>query len=293
MNKNKKGILPAETVRMVLAVIVIVLLLILAFKLYGIFTKKGDMEKAKATLGEIVDKLNSLNENRLVTNVLITSPKDWNVVVPVALNTKTASGKKLCICPSKSSIIEQSKACDADGICEELQKEIQIDAVCLPNFWNCYTFAELPKSLTLELINGAYLIHPYGLISTDSFEDIFEYKKGTGKSTIELIKELADSYSPQKSADFKKIIIPQINEFLRKEYQEEIFWTLKVTFKEGGGGILLIAAHRPGQGDVYLGENEDWLFVTQEKIEHTFENSKSQKISIIFEKGEMAFVGDR
>jgi hypothetical protein len=78
--KNKKAeILAEEVVKIVLAVVCIIILIILAAGLYGIFTKKTDLEQARATLKEIVAKIDSLGEGEQ-KNVLITSPKDWYIV---------------------------------------------------------------------------------------------------------------------------------------------------------------------------------------------------------------------
>ena len=68
-----------ESIKIILAVVSIGLLIYLAVSLYGIFTKRPQLEQAKATLESLIEKINSLEENKIVKYTL-ESPKEWYLI---------------------------------------------------------------------------------------------------------------------------------------------------------------------------------------------------------------------
>ena len=76
--RNKGDFTLAETMKIVLAVISIGLLLYLAVNLYGIFTKKSQIEQARETLKQIVENINLLEEGKSKT-FLLESPDKWGL----------------------------------------------------------------------------------------------------------------------------------------------------------------------------------------------------------------------
>ncbi|MEI6731172.1 MAG: hypothetical protein WCK90_00675 [archaeon] len=96
----------SETLKILLAVLCIIILLILAYKLYGIFVAKTAVEQAKETLKQIVDEAAALKDGQSKI-FLIQSPKTWalsswpyipasgNVLMP---NDCVNKQWKSCIC---------------------------------------------------------------------------------------------------------------------------------------------------------------------------------------------------
>ena len=107
---NKKAILKKEVLNIVLAVIAIGLLIYLAVGLYGILTEKNELEKAKATLSDIVGKVKAVEKGK-VLGYTLTGPKGWYLVwydkeiveADVNKNMPEKCGGKdcLCICPTE------------------------------------------------------------------------------------------------------------------------------------------------------------------------------------------------
>ncbi|MDO8467522.1 MAG: hypothetical protein Q7S56_01065 [Nanoarchaeota archaeon] len=119
MIKGKKGegegILPGETVKIIIAVIGIAALFYLAVSLYGIFNNKTEIEQAKASLNEIVQKVNVLKDGQN-GDVLITGPKSSLLYyITGAQTTSFCNSEKPCICiclnPDNNHVCNQPNTC--------------------------------------------------------------------------------------------------------------------------------------------------------------------------------------
>lgn len=78
--RNKKADITVEKVlEMLLAVAVVVTLIILGFKLYGVMTAKSDYEQAKSHIETISAIANQLEEGESTEYVLL-NPKNWMIV---------------------------------------------------------------------------------------------------------------------------------------------------------------------------------------------------------------------
>lgn len=146
--KNKKGILMREVLKMVLTVAGLIILIILAVGLYGIFTSKSDLEQARATLNEVEAKISSDQ-----ANVLILSPIKWVL---------TINQDKLCLC-DKDYITDKTECCsrgankNIEGIIISEGCEIGF-SVLAKDYSNCIYFEKLPMNLYLNKNNGQILI---------------------------------------------------------------------------------------------------------------------------------------
>lgn len=108
--ENKKGILLPETLKIIIAVLCILLLIYLAWSLYGLFKQRTRVEQANANLDEIKMKMGDLKEGESTSYVLI-SPDGymltgWPIVDKDSgkiYNPKTCEDKGwsncLCFCP--------------------------------------------------------------------------------------------------------------------------------------------------------------------------------------------------
>ena len=79
--KNKKGetLLVEEAFKIILAGLCIVLLLILAVKIYGLIIEKTKIEQAKATLNIITEKIEQVKKDNISITFIINSPKDYYI----------------------------------------------------------------------------------------------------------------------------------------------------------------------------------------------------------------------
>lgn len=122
--KNKNAEITIEEVaKMVIAVGCIIVLIILASGLYGIFTKKTELEQARETLKQLVEKIKLLEEGDS-GNYLITSPKDWYIISYKKGEDSPKNcfmGNCLCICNDFNI-----NDCDVKGICQKNSDEIKI-----------------------------------------------------------------------------------------------------------------------------------------------------------------------
>jgi hypothetical protein len=111
MNKKAQDMVLSETVRIYIAIACIVLLLILAFAFYGIFTKKTAKEQAKSELDQIMGFVGLLKEGES-HEFLIENPKDWIFFYDNV-------NKQLCICIE--STIGSLPDCKKSGECRQAE----------------------------------------------------------------------------------------------------------------------------------------------------------------------------
>ena len=171
MKKSKKGILMPEILRIIVAVACIFLLVYLAVKLYGIFTLKGDLEKARAELANIGGKIDAVEKDadsnaagKASAEYLLLSPQEWALTGwpyqsssgPVNVQYCTSHGwaSCLCMCNTKTTLLgvetpfnkmkpsSIAESCNADGVCIEIKagklKVNPIDPVKV--LWGLYEF---------------------------------------------------------------------------------------------------------------------------------------------------------
>ncbi len=115
-NKKAEQFTLAETMKIVLAVLSIGLLLYLAASMYGIFTKKTQIEQARGSIENLIERINSLEEGEIKSYTL-ESPKGWYLVsytkeivsadankrMPPQCNQKDC----LCLCPIEEGGIQR------------------------------------------------------------------------------------------------------------------------------------------------------------------------------------------
>jgi hypothetical protein len=115
--RDKKGILMEETLKIIVAVVCIVALVYLAFSLYGIFTQKKEVEQARATVTNIINKANVLKEGATAP-YLVESPNKWYIVIfsrgLVEKMPAQCSVKETCLCMCNKPTVE---SCDGTATC--------------------------------------------------------------------------------------------------------------------------------------------------------------------------------
>lgn len=126
--KNKRadmGPLPTETIKILIAVLCIGVLAVLAYQLYGIFSNSTQTAKARASLDEVIAKVDFIKTQSIVDSasnkMILFNPVGWKLIYvengkfkeesQEALNSyvfelislDTCSQNCLCICPFKFS----------------------------------------------------------------------------------------------------------------------------------------------------------------------------------------------
>lgn len=174
-NFNKKAdMMPEEALKIIMAVLGVVLLLYLAFSLYGIFMSKTQLEQASAVLSSLSGKANVL-ESGNNASVLVTSPRDWNLYVfnSGQISPKLCSNSAcICICEQYFSTAEINKAvdsCEKNGVCQKIKSPIVVDT---PELDKTLRFRTLPRIIHLQ--NNGSILHiipdsSYGAINAVNY----------------------------------------------------------------------------------------------------------------------------
>ncbi len=220
--KNKKADFTlGETMKIILAVISIGMLLYLAVSMYGLFTKKSEIQQARATLAGIKETINKLEEGK-TASYLLQSPNKWVLVyyensdlgIPQLCNGKNC----LCICNYRG----QNPDCDSYGVCENIEnieKTSEITLGTMINIKDIY-FSKVNGKIFIERKAGAYQK------SEDIFEKLLEHKINENSKSVE---ELSVEYITDLTQ--KKIDSVGLNTYSQ---DDDLTKTIKSSFGENG-----------------------------------------------------------
>ena len=216
-NKNAE-ITIEEVLKMVLAVGCIIILIILAAGLYGIFTKKTQLEQAKESLKEIVAKIDSLKKGEQ-KNVLITSPKDWYIVAFSKGENMPFDCKGencICICERYLNI----PASDAVYIKSPYTGQFAVNTFI--NIYkresngvkNCETSGTC-KSISQkpEIIDTWFTIDPgwtWGSVRSDKIKDAKIRRDNIGISSVPLVLFISKEDTIKLATSFILVDVPEI-----------------------------------------------------------------------------------
>ncbi|MFH1308075.1 MAG: hypothetical protein ABIH72_04440 [archaeon] len=153
---DKRGIefLARKTLVLLISVLCLLLLLVIAWKLYSLASDQNKLNQAENTLAEIEVLIGNLNEGES-EEYIITSPKKWfltsfpqsqgiwiwhnNNYIPSKCNSQKWT-KCLCICEYEGvptvNAWERIKACDIMGVCNALPSDKNTAVYTNINFWN-------------------------------------------------------------------------------------------------------------------------------------------------------------
>jgi len=215
--KNKKAdFTMEEVVKILLAVISITALIFLAAGLYGIFTKKTDLEQARKSLDEITEMMKGLEEGGQ-GQYLVVAPKDWILFV---------REKKLCMC-DKSQILgagsnqEKILECMKNGACEDINYDLKISHICSFYISECIEFNKLPATLFLDKEKDSVSLNTKeDLNFEESLGAILEYKKDSNSKTLE---ELFLNYFKDSKSEIKEEIKISLETYFNTLDIKEVF----------------------------------------------------------------------
>ena len=170
---KKADFFMSETVGLILAVAGIVMLLYLAFSLYGIFTANNKMQQAKSALDGINKLIEKLGDSGN-TDYLVVGPLGWEIYsYPVDGLKPMSCGALscLCICPSDTgTVADRTSNCQKKGICKVSQKEIELHGTISKNDDNKFKpgiYINGPIELSIMVFNDNVAIFP----NKKEFED--------------------------------------------------------------------------------------------------------------------------
>lgn len=111
---RKKGDMTLkEVLRLVLAALSIFFLILLAVLVSGILIKKNKIEQARASLNDIVGKLNTLSAGES-KDYIYTAPLEWYLIF-FETQAPAACRNSLCLCICDDDSAER---CDKNGVCK-------------------------------------------------------------------------------------------------------------------------------------------------------------------------------
>lgn len=225
--KNKKAILMPETLKIILAVISIGILFYLSVSLYGIFSKKTNLEKAEAILEEIGDKINSLEQEQTNT-ILITGPIGWRIV---------AFEKELCICKPADNRDKQRKICSIEGACITSSINFFLDNSCTSGGTSLSDCIDLNKEKIPFILHIARLYDRYYLGLTFYDPPKWDITEGFYRPSLESIADeefnnLVKFYLEDSSDKNKENLRLKIDssKIIKDASSENLFWKLKIRF---------------------------------------------------------------
>ena len=122
---NKKGILLGNTLKTILAVMVLLLLFVGAWLVYSAVTKDNELELVRKTLGKIEAKASALKQNETTTMTLqgFDSKENWYIVgwgkQDFDAPEKCSLSSCVCICSSGY----QAPQCQARSECIDVEEQ--------------------------------------------------------------------------------------------------------------------------------------------------------------------------
>jgi len=134
---KKKAILMPEVIKIVVAIAVIIILITLMVKLYGLFERSSATKQAEQHLDKISEIVNRLEDGETYTYFLH-SPSDWILITsPYEKDNRIIDKCKrenwencICLCPKGNGCTSglsfsssQVESCKTSGVCRELNKE--------------------------------------------------------------------------------------------------------------------------------------------------------------------------
>lgn len=164
-NRKAQNFLMPEVLKMIVALACIIILIAVGYVMYGLLTKKTEIEQAKATLNNIIEKIEFIQEGQK-TEYLMTGPKG-GYLVKYAEGQKspaTCKGKNcLCICLGDVNLNyagaknyfnedEGISICEKRGICKVVDRKVEF-----------MTGSALTNSVVTKYISSFIILNPLPL----------------------------------------------------------------------------------------------------------------------------------
>lgn len=213
---DRRAILLSQGLRIILAILSILILIYLAVQLTGLFTKKTDLEQARANLGQIASLLRDLSEGGQTT-YLLTSPEEWSIVA----ESNDLGGilyfcnvEEVGISGDGTENLRALDSCSKFGASEKFNLNIEIPHGCRFNtIKNCLIPEKLPTLIYLQRTAEAYrVLLRADIIGGFDFDKILEAKTDPNSKSI---KELGEDYVDSEDNEIKEEIKELLDEYFK------------------------------------------------------------------------------
>ena len=254
---NRKAMVLKTILGLVIALILFVGLIFLAGRMYCLFIKPGVNEQAKATLNEMVNEIEGLEEGD-EKSYLVLNPEDWVLIL---------EGDKLIMCDSShffsiSRIVtgHESRAvkiknCLENGVSQKVNVGIDIPHKCVED--NCIVLEELPLDLILRKTNEVVTI-----TKKDSDGFVSYRINSESRSILEIMKELVlDLSNIELKSELEGVIESYVGE-------GKVYWILRIYKSEGEEGARSIFRMVGNELEYYSSDElvkEEFVFAEGDK----------------------------
>lgn len=229
---SKKGnlLLESETVKIVLAVMCIVILIILAYKLYTLFFKKSAFEQAKESLEQLVGRINSMKDGQ-TSMFTITGPLTWRLLLfnkgDILPTQCYGFDNCLCICEGQGY-----ENCDKSGVCKNININSEMSYYCfgMTNQYKCFQITL--KDIPLKKENGIlYIGDEKNFIFINKIREVLnQVDPKTNKNVDQLLAEfVVDS----NNNNFKNSINFFMADYIQTNIPEISSWYLTIKSEDG------------------------------------------------------------
>ena len=273
--KNKKAILPATVLKMIIAVLCIVGLIMLAAKLYTLFTGKTELEQATESLKQITSLVSGLSNEP--QSYLLTSPKNWILIYfPDNLYSGSGcSGKScLCFCPSISREFNAAMCGKTGGVCEDIPA-LEFNNECLSSdvtnlvvsgnpysIQNCLYLSKVPLGISFRKNGVAVEVILEGSSqAADLATNLLSYHEpGNSMNISQMIYDMIETSQkdPYGNLDSgkEKSLKGNISSFFNDKPFEWLFQIKKEGVINGGSPVDLDIGQGFQVGGLYLNDQE-------------------------------------
>ena len=150
MIKNKKGIqwVGEEVGKIIIALLVIVMLIGLAYTLFNLFVRNNTILQAEKSLDKIQTAGLTLQSGKMREDVFYESPRGWTMrfyELPREKVIGCGNGKCLCLCEDNNCDIKNRYVCKGFGKNVNLRSKGGEDFI---------TFSKTPSGLIIKNTNG-------------------------------------------------------------------------------------------------------------------------------------------
>ncbi len=206
--------------------------MILAVKLFNLFTSKTEIEQARATLEQITNIIEDLDEGK-TAEYLVTGPKDWHLVgfniedsvYSFSPPEECDSDSCLCICPSqairRTHTYYESADCKA-GLCQELEYKTRVGNLNRVKLnITKLTFTKRANQLIIETSETQDILE----LSNRIFEELKNFKENENSQSV---FELSRRYIRERNPQTNKRLEQTLNKFFESKEIRGVYRISKI-----------------------------------------------------------------
>ncbi len=263
LKMNKRGIMLKHVAKIMLALIVIIGLLYLAYSLYDIFLAKSELEQARASLDKITGKIENLEQGE-EAKVVITNPDGWIVKY-------YKEGINIDLCEENCLCVNDGIFSPENGVCYQIDEKIEFENTGVySEFW-----IKAPLEIVLKKQGDLIKIYHKKDFEFRNFLQNFLDREVEFENNKKTISELALMFINEGRQEAKENICKEFE----KEFEDEKA-AIALDFLKGweydmyNPSLLLLECHHPGSQQIKK----------PREIEYRLNNPENKDISKILVK---------